>query len=254
MKKIIVGICVSVLLTTLGCQRRQALIAEDSNAITKVKAVSIPKSIVPAVERVGGLKSWNDTQMIAGSCALTAYRPDGRQYLTTQKHAVFPWSHTIRVWASEPEGEFLWSLFREKFHVLSGPKIRPERMLEIVGDQYIIEAIWSILAAPARIAGLAEPNTEPGEAVLLEGLWYRPIPVEGGRVYYLNEANGIIDVCLIPAKDGKYYLARGYEFRPRAQTMISLPEKIEIFESNKAAAALRRVAQVNYSQLSTEAF
>ena len=232
-----------------GCQKKQ----QDAQPITP-KVVAVPAQLAGAVDKVGGLKAWADTEIIACECTYTVYKADGTKYITTQRHAVYPWSDTIKVYANEPSGKYAWSLFREDFKVIEGPNVPDEQLPSEIGNRQIVEAIWSMLAVPARIASLTNDNAAPGQEMLIDGLWYSPVVLAGDRVYYLEKSSGIINLCLIPGANGKYYLAKGYAFRPVTDTLIWLPGKIEIFESNAIATPLKRVVEIDYSRQQTFSF
>jgi hypothetical protein len=241
-------ICVAIILVVAfaGCQKKQQESAQQMPITPKV--VAVPAQLVGVVDKIGGLKTWADTEIIACECTYTVYKADGTKYITTQRHAVYPWSDTIRVYANEPSGKYIWSLFREDFKMIEGPDVPDEQLPAEIGNRQIVEAIWSMLAVPARIASLTQDSAKPGQSMLIDGLWYDTIVLTSERTYYLDKSSGIITLCLIPGANGKYYLARGYDFRPVTDTLIWLPGKIEIFESDAQARLLKRVVEVDYSR------
>lgn len=234
-----------------GCYQKSKPVSE---AVVKgPQLVAVPQQLVPAVERAGGLKAWANTQVISGECTYTVYKDDGTKYVTTQRHGIYPWSDTIQVYDNEPQGSYAWSLFRDNFKIMESPAIRSKELEPTIGNQYIIEAIWSLLAPPARIAALCNESTMPGEPVLIDGLWYREIPLPGDRSYYLSP-DGMITMCLVPGEKGKFYLAKGYEYRPVATTLITMPQKIEIFQSDRLAKSLKRIVEIDYFKQKTIPF
>ena len=241
MRSLILSVVILVV-GVAGCQKRQQ--AQEMPVTPKV--VDIPAPFVAAVDKVGGLKAWSDTEIIACEGTYIVYKADGTKYMTTQRHAVYPWSDMIKVYANEPSGKFIWSLFRDDFKMIEGTDTPGTQLPAEFGNRQIVEAIWSILAMPARIASLAQ-DSKPGQPVLVDGLWYDPVQLAGDKVFYQDKLTGIIDMCLIPAA-GKYYLARGYDYRPVTETLIRLPGKIEIFESDAQARPLKRVVEVDYSR------
>ncbi|OHB54022.1 MAG: hypothetical protein A2Y07_02255 [Planctomycetes bacterium GWF2_50_10] len=234
-----------------GCYQKSKPVSES--AVSGPRLIAVPQQLVPAVERTGGLKAWANTQVISGECTYTVYKDDGTKYVTTQRHGVYPWSDTIQVYANEPQGSYAWSLFKDNFRIMESPAIRSRELEPTVGNQYIIESIWSVLAPPARIAALSSEDTKPCEPVLIDGLWYREIQLPGDRSYFLN-AEGIISMCLVPGEKDKFYLARGYEYRPVATTLITMPQKIEIFQSDRQAKPLKRIVEIDYFKQKTFPF
>jgi hypothetical protein len=238
---------VAALLAVAGCHKA----APQKPAEPVVKVLTIPEFARPAVEALGGEKAWSQTQAIIGECVVKLYKQDGT-YITSQLHAIYPWSDSIRIVDNEPQGRFEWRLFRDDWMLLSGSHSEARQLPQPLQSKYTAEAIWSLMAPPARIAELAQPSS--ATPVMINGVWYTPIKLEGKRTYFQNRSTGVVDVFLIPTAVGNYIMARGYDYRAILDTMVVIPQKIEIFESNASAAPGRRIMEFTYTKLATHSF
>ena len=107
-------------LSCIGCTKQAA--KQQPTTPPAPHIVTVPAFAKTAVDAVGGERAWANTQVILGECTAKYYRPDGSFYLTRQRHAVYPWSDSIRIYASEPQGTFVWQLagnnFSHQLHLL----------------------------------------------------------------------------------------------------------------------------------------
>jgi hypothetical protein len=238
---------VSVLCMVAGCHKA----APQKPAEPVVKVLTIPEFARPAVDTLGGEKAWSQTQAITGECVVKLYKQDSI-YITSELHAVYPWSDSIRIVDNEPQGRFEWRLFRDDWMLLSGSHADAQQLPQPLQSKYTAEALWSLMAPPARIAELAQPSS--AAPVMINGVWYMPIKLEGNRTYFQNRSTGIVDMILIPTTGGSYILARGYDYRAILDTMVVIPQKVEIFESNASAVPGGRIMEFTYTKLATHSF
>jgi hypothetical protein len=238
----------------VGCTKQNA--KQQSTTPHAPHIVSVPAFAKTAVDAVGGEQAWANTQVILGGCTAKFYRPDGSFYLTRQRHAVYPWSDSIRIYASEPQGTFVWQLTGTDFTLLEGTPQQAENLPMTLCNPFIARVIWSIMASPASIATNTDPNTATlGKAVRIEGIWHHPLKIVGGQAWYQNVDSGILDLYRIEYSDKHIFLtARGYGYRSVEKTDIMLPTKIEIFSSDTAASESRRIIELDYQILESVGF
>jgi hypothetical protein len=234
-----------------GCHKTAKKITPEKPSEPIV--VVVPEYLKPSVEAAGGQNAWAETQVITGDCVVRIFS-DSNSYVTQLKIAVYPWSDTIRIAAFEPQGKFVWELFRDNYRLIQGQWSWANQMPVVLRDRFTTEALWSLLAPPARLATSALDRDKPAQPVLIDGLWYYPIRITGPRVYYLNRSSNMVTMCLIPTADNRFILARGYNYRSVVDTMINLPYKIEIFESDSLGTPRKLLISYDFTQIRTLRF
>jgi hypothetical protein len=217
----------TVLLVTSGCEKK--VTKQPPTTPPPPRVVTVPDIAKGAVDKVGGEQAWSDTQVIIGECTAKFYKPDGTFYLTRQRHAVYPWSDSIRVYAAEPQGTFVWQLSGSNFTLLEGTPEQAVKLPVTLCDSSIARMIWSVMAAPASVATQAPPNATFGAALRIEGLWHYPLWVGGGQTWFMNQDSGVLDIYKLEIlRKGIYLMARGYDYRTVEKTGVKVPTKIEI--------------------------
>jgi hypothetical protein len=236
------------LLVNFGCAKKQT----TTEPVTHI--VTVPVFAKGAVDAVGGEQAWADTQVILGECIAKFYKSDGTFYLTSHRHAIYPWSDSIRIYASEPQGTFVWQLSGNEFKLLEGTSQQAAQLPITLCDPYIARAIWSITAAPASVATQTDPNTAAlGGAVKIEGLWHYPLKLADGRTWYMNKDSSVFDIYTIEA-GRKMLMARGYNYSTIEKTGVAVPTKIEIFSVDPDTSAPRLMIELDYHTLKSVTF
>jgi hypothetical protein len=230
-----------------GCAQEK----KKNEPVTRI--VTVPALAKDAVAAVGGEPAWEKTEVILGECTAKFYKPDGTFYLTRQRHAVYPWSDSVRVYASEPQGTFVWQLSGSEFVVLHGFPEDAAHLPITVCDKSIARAIWNIMAAPASIATQTDANTAViGKAASIEGIWHYPLKLAGGQCWYQNRDSDIFDIYTVDPPTA--IMARGYDYRKIEKTGVFVPGKVELFTIDPAASEPRRIIEFNYHTLESVAF
>jgi hypothetical protein len=233
-----------ILIIAPGCTKKVEK-APSTEPVPHV--VTIPAFAKAAVATIGGEEAWGNTQVIIGECSAKFYKPDGTFYLTRQRHAVYPWSDSIRIYAPEPQGTFVWQLTGGNFTLLEGSSWQVAALPITICDASIARALWNIIAAPAGIATQADPNTAtPGKVIRIEGLWHYPLALSDTQTFYLNKDNNIFDIYLLRDTPNTAIMARGYDYRVIAKTNISVPSKVELFAADGSCTPNRKIAEFDY--------
>jgi hypothetical protein len=238
-----------------GCTQPPAKTQTTTEPVTRV--VTVPAFAKSAVDSVGGERVWSDTQVIIGECTAKFYKPDGTFYLTRQRHAVYPWSDSIRIYVAEPQGTFVWQLSGSDFTLLEGTPQQAVELPMTLCDPSIARAIWSVMAAPASLATKADPNVAAGKAERVMGLWHNPLKLADGRMWYRDVESGLFDIYQLKTQNSSLktiLTARGYDYRIVKKTDVITPTKIEIFSSDTAASEPRRVIELDYHTLESVGF
>jgi hypothetical protein len=241
----------SVLIILSGCT---AKVKQQAALEPTPREVAVPASAESAVNAVGGQKAWRDTEVILGRCAVKFYRPDGTYYLTSQRHAVYPWSEAIRIYDAEPQDTFVWQLSGDSFKLLSGSADKAAKLPLTLCDPYIARALWNIIAAPASVAANARADAAVGRPLRIEGLWHYPFELTDGRTLYMNRDSNIFDIYSLGKTGQAAMMARGYDYITVEKTGITVPSKIEIFQTECACTPTRKIAQFDYQTLESLAF
>lgn len=253
MKRILILLTAGIVAIT-GCVQEK----KTTEPVTRV--VTVPAFAKSAVDAVGGERAWSDTQAIIGECTAKFYKPDGSFYLTRQRHAVYPWSDSIRIYAAEPQGTFVWQLSGSDFTLLEGTPQQAAELPMTLCDPSIASAIWSVMAAPASLATKAEPAVVPDTAVRVMGLWHNPLKLADGRMWYQDVESGLFDIYTIDLRATRHepraatITARGYDYRIVKKTDVITPTKIEIFSSDAAMPEPRRIIELDYHTLESVGF
>lgn len=249
-------IILSLVVTIIsGCAKKQQATTEP---VTRV--VTVPAFAKSSVDAVGGERAWSDTQVIIGECTAKFYKPDGTFYLTRQRHAVYPWSDSIRIYAAEPQGTFVWQLSGSNLTLLEGAPQQAAELPITLCNPSIARAIWSVLAAPASLATKADPNVVPGTAERVMGLWHNPLKLAGGQTWYQNVESGLFDLYTIDLRATSHepraatITARGYDYLLIKKTNVMVPTKIEIFTADSPTSEPRRIIELDYHTLESIAF
>jgi hypothetical protein len=245
---------VIVAFSCIGCTKQAA--KQQPGVMPAPHVVTVPAFARPAVAAVGGERAWGNTQVILGECVVKYYRPGGSFYLTRQRHAVYPWSDSIRIYASEPQGTFVWQLTGTNFTLLEGtPQQAAELPITLCGPA-IAQALWSIMAAPASIATQTDANSAgPGQAVRIAGLWHYPVKLSKSQTWYLSKDTDIFDIYQLGVSGKPVILiVRGYDYRTIEKTNIMVPAKVEIFTATTAESELQRIVEYNYHTLESRVF
>jgi hypothetical protein len=242
-----------------GCVQQSA--KQQPVASPAPHVVTVPAFAKGAVDTIGGERAWSDTQVIIGECTVKFYKPDGTFYLTRQRHAVYPWSDSIRIYTAESGGMFVWQLSGNDFSLLEGtPQQAADLVLAQAGmtlcDPAIARAIWSVMAAPASLATKADPNAVLGKAERVMGLWHNPLKLADGRMWYQDVESGIFDIYTLDqsAKLKTILTAHGYDYLITKKTGVMVPTKIEIFSSDTATSEPRRIIELDYHTLESVGF
>ncbi|MDO8301932.1 MAG: hypothetical protein Q7T18_01695 [Sedimentisphaerales bacterium] len=236
-----------------GCAQQP--VKQQSVASQVPHVVTVPAFAKGAVDAVGGEQAWSTTEVIVGECTAKFYKPDGTFYLTRQRHAVYPWSDSIRIYAAEPQGTFVWQLSGNNFTLLEGTPQQAASLPMTLCDPAIARAIWSLMASPASLATKSDPNRVFGAAVQVAGIWHRPLKLADSQLWYQNKESDILDICQLEISGNTtHLLARGYDYLPIEKTRIMAPTKIEIFTTNSSASELVRIIELDYRTLESVGF
>jgi len=208
--------------------------------------------IAKAIAVTGGCKAWINAKKLDLDCVVTFYNTDGSFYLTQQHHEVYPWSDSVRISATEPQGKFVWLLSQDNFTSAQGQARYDIRNL--------VYAVRAITTAPVRLLDKSVEFSKPSEPVKIQGLWYYPIRcsrvtpapsgVEGSderreTVFYQSRDTSLIDIISFVA-DMESLLVRGYDYRQVKETGVLLPTRIEVFKTNPAGIVQNRLLKIDY--------
>jgi len=213
----------------------------------------IPNYASGAIEATGGLRAWMEAKKLRVDCVCTFYDSDDSPYITEQCYEIYPWSNSIRISATEPQGQFVWQLSRgglegvESWHTGIGFPV------ELCSKHYFTELILDIATAPVRFLDKPVVFTKSSRPVKIEGLWYYSIervnPHKTGiwsrAVFYQNRDTSLVDLLWLGDVDGETFLAvRGYDYHEIKKDSVWLPAKIEIFVTDASGTLQRRLVKI----------
>jgi len=233
-----------------------------------VNTIVVTDNYIPQViGATGGYQAWFEAIKMEFDCVLTFYdRQAGGTshaindvwepsfYLTEQHYEIYPWSNSIRISATEPQGRFVWLLSEGSFTVLEGG----ERLCALTApleSRHFAEAILNITTAPVRLLSKSAEFTELPGPVKMEGLWYYPIervssdtePHLHKVVFYKNRDSSLIDMIRFAGVKGqKSLVVRGYDYRKVEKGQVLVPAKIEIFGTDTGDVLRERLVKIDF--------
>lgn len=259
------ALCVLILACIFtGCDQVPRQEKEDKVVLAvspDAAMTSVPSDFAAkAIKAAGGLNAWTKTKEIHVASVVTLYQPGGSHHLSELQFAVYPWSNSIQVSATEPEGKLLWQLSNGRFKVLQGDD-RIAELPEGLQSRDLAEAVLSIVTAPARLLDQSADFAEKGSPIKVNGQWHQPIerlpksgilagPHLSGAVFYQNRDNSLIDMIQFEsAGTGKVLTVRGYDYSEIEKGGAMVPDGIEIFTTDSQAIAKDRLIKIDSHKL-----
>ncbi|MCJ7779137.1 MAG: hypothetical protein MUP16_12600 [Sedimentisphaerales bacterium] len=217
--------------------------------------------IAKAIAATGGYEAWINAKKLELDCVVTFYEPPrllvedksgGSFYLTQQHHEVYPWSNSVRISATEPQGKFVSLLSQDNFTSAQG-----QARYDIRNTIYAVRAITT---APVRLLDKSVEFSKPSEPVKIQGLWYYPIRcsrvtpapsgVEGSderreTVFYQSRDTSLVDIISFVGEK-ESLMVRGYDYRQVKETGVLLPTRIEVFAASSAGVIQHRLLKIDY--------
>ncbi len=254
LSNLVACLLIIVMLFVVGCKR-----AEKAGVVSPLPLehsnYAIPDFASAAFEAAGGRQAWTNTQTFQLDCVVTFYKQDGSFYLTEHKYRIEPWSNSIWISACEPQYKFVWHLSDEQFSIFEGAE-RASTLPFALDAHHFAEAVLNITTAPARFLDRPFKFTEGPNPVKIEGRWYHPI--ERNRilvsdlsywtkvVFYQDRDTSLVDmVWFAAAGEEKFLMVRGYDYDKAKKQGVSVPAKIEIFETDAAARLQQRLVKID---------
>jgi hypothetical protein len=209
-----------------------------------------------AIDAAGGLGAWTKTKELHLDGVVTLYQPDGSYHLTEQRYAVYPWSNSIQISASEPQGSFLWQLLRGQLDVLQGSG-QIDELPTAVGSRCFAELILNITTVPARLQDGSAEFAKQGSAIKRQGQWYyaidrrsKPGVLTDRRlakaVFYQDRDSSVVDMIWSAcARRGKFLAVRGYDYDEVEKGGVLVPARIEIFSADARGNLQKRLVKID---------
>jgi hypothetical protein len=240
-----------------GCKQEYKPDESDVLAyVPDVNAIVVTDNHTPrTIKATGGYQAWMETIKMELDSVVTFYNPDGSFYLTEQHYEIYPWSNSIRISATEPQGKFVWLLSEGRFKVLEGAE-RFCSLPALLENRYFAEAILDMTTAPVRFLDKSVEFTRLSSPVKMEGLWYYPIErvTSDGEpdlykvVFYQNKDSSLVDIIRFVSVDGEKSLAvRGYDYRKVEKKQVLVPTKIEIFRIDAKGVLQERLVKIDFN-------
>lgn len=231
-----------------GCQQEQQQQEGPAPALSPDPAtVSVPSDYAArTIEAAGGLDAWTKTKELRYVCVVALYQPDGSHYLSEQRYAVYPWSNSIQICASEPEGTSVWQLSQGGFDVLQG-NAGIDELSAKVPARCLAEAILSIVAAPAHFLDASAEFAARDEFVKIQGQWYQPTDAQDkSGVFYQNRDSSLIDMVQFECTEtGRPLAVRGYDYEKIEKGGLLAPTRIEIFATDTQGNPQERLVKID---------
>jgi hypothetical protein len=238
-------ICGLLLLT--ACQPQQRPTVDPLACGPDIETIADTNDYISqAIRATGGYEAWINTKKLELDCVVTFYNADGSYYLTQQHHEIYPWSDSIRISATEPQGKIVW--------LLSQNKLTPAKAQVQYDIRNMIYAVRAITTAPARFLDKASEVSKPSEPVKVQGLWYYPIELRctgdetRQATFYQSRDAFLVDIISF-TDEKESLLVRGYDYREAKVSGVLLPTRIEVFVATPTGVIQRRLLKIDYYNL-----
>lgn len=244
----------AMVLVVMGCEQK------SKEEMLVYEMLTDPNFVMPdyasrAIEATGGRRAWTKTERIEFDCVVTFYNRDGSFYLTEQHYEIAPWSNSIRISTTEPQGRFVW----EFSGVLLKGNVHIGALPIAVNAAEFAEAILNITTAPIRLLDESYEFVRGAEPVKIEGLWYYPIertnlynpgvlgePFWSNVIFYQNTNSSLVDMLWLADVDKEEFLmVRGYDYRELEKGGVLVPAKIELLKTDDGGVLQRRLVEIN---------
>lgn len=191
-------------------------------------------------------------QHISGNCLVTSYDDEGKKYFTNQNHDIYGRPETIIVTGQEPEGSIRWTLSGNQYEVVGDINKN-----YVLCNRQIATAVLSLhLASIGVLRDLSGVELAP---VRLEGKWYYPLKVtpkaanqDQVTLFRGSDKRKIDRVTVMDTTSGKTFTAIGYDLRLLRKEGVSIPGKIDIFNTGKDGESESIVLHIDYQRLGME--
>ncbi len=247
-----------------GCQRKnEENVVDTLDTGPDIQMTSVPPDyVVKAIEAVGGWNAWTRTKELQLDCVVTFYQPDGSFHLTEQHQVVYPWSNSIQISGSEPQGRFVWRLSKGEFDVLQEGG-QSDALPVVIGSNHFAEMILSIMTIPARFLDESAEFSKETTGLKIQGQWYYPItrlsrPVVGAEfesepafvlskaVFYQDRDSSLIDMLVFDFMSGDSNLSVcGYDYTEVEKDGVRVPARIEIFTADTQGNLQERLVKID---------
>ncbi|MFH1719863.1 MAG: hypothetical protein ABIF19_21125 [Planctomycetota bacterium] len=244
-----------------GCEHKQQKDVDVFNVTPDTATISVPSDYAAAaIKAAGGLDAWSNTKELQLDCVVTFYQPDGSSYLTEQHWDVYPWSNSIRLSGREPQGEFAWQLSKGRFESLQGGD-GAGSLPAAMGRRCFADMVLNIVTVPARFLDQSVEFVRHSTPTKLQGRWYytidrrskpdaESVQPSAAAVFYQDRDKAVIDMIRLVCKDGQRFLiVRGYDYTEVEKGGISVPARIEIFNSDAGGNLKDRLVSIDFHAL-----
>lgn len=206
---------------------------------------------------------------IVTACIAGYFQKDDAPYITQQQHLFAPKAHYLKITASEPTGDYVFTLSKGNFKSTKQKTPFLSGLPASFMNEQLATALFYSFTAGAGLLDTAQFTT--ADNVKIEGQWYQPLipPSFNGNtaVCLLRNINTkrielaqlsqaqMIDsdptpeaiACTIVGQ--KKWLLRSYNLRYNSELGVLVPMKIDVFDIQKGLASKRLIIQFEYTSV-----
>jgi hypothetical protein len=189
---------------------------------------------------------------LSADCIVTIFGENGKKYITSQHHRIFPSQSAIIIEASEPQGQFQWDLINNAFATVKGASLD---LPITVCDNEIAQAI--LLSVSAAGGFLGDQSGVMLNTTSIAGRIYQPIVTFSAdsspitlTVYRDTSSYDIDWVDVANSDSGILYAARNYNLRQIPDSDKLMPTSIDIYNTDKDGKPSDLVMTIDYNSYS----
>jgi hypothetical protein len=199
------------------------------------------------VGAVSALASQNEA--IEAECVVKFFSSSNEgEYISTQRHRLYPSSKSIDIMAREPEGKLSW-LLSDNSYESSVPPSAIDSLPGSIIDRDIVRAVAACFMASAGYYDLS--SARQLEKVRINGRWYQPYqPDERASqlILFMLPDEGRVDLVRVASTSGdRVVTAHSYNKHWLKEAGRYVPAKIDVFVSAPSASEPQRVLGINYT-------
>jgi hypothetical protein len=185
---------------------------------------------------------------ISAECLVTIFDGQVGKYVSEQRHQIFPTSSAIIIQATEPEGEYEWTLSNGVFKTVKGDS---SKLPATVCTHEIAQAI--VLSVSARGGFLNDKAGLVLDSISIAGQMYQPVVIYARdtdpviQKVYREVSSFLIDwVEVNNSQNNIMVAARSYNVRNLSGSDKLMPATIDIYNTDSSGRPADRIMKIEY--------
>ena len=242
-----------MLLIITGCRKEYENNVNVLAIEPQANMISVPDVYAErSIDAAWGLENWGRIKQLEFDCLVTYYQSDVSFYLTEQHYDIYPWSNSIQISGSEPQGDYTWQLHNGQFDILKG-----NYKIPTLANKCFADAVLSIISVPASFLDNSVYFTRGSAPIYLRGQLFYPIIRQSenieensvlmpNTVFYQDENNSLVDMIWFACQnEDSFFMVRGYDYIKIKNGEVLIPSRIEIFKTDDKGLSQIKLVKID---------